>query len=63
MRVEEWPCIVDAFAWHAEGPDFADVLHLLASTDCEQFLSFDDRRFARYAKRLKVTPPVTETAK
>lgn len=63
VRVEEWPRIVDALAWHAQGLDFADALHLTASSHCEQFLSFDDRRFARRAKRLKVTPPVAVPAK
>jgi predicted nucleic acid-binding protein len=48
----------DALAWHAEGLDFADALHLLASSHCTEFMSFDDRRFARRAKRLGVTPAV-----
>jgi hypothetical protein len=31
---------------------------LQASGHCEQFLSFDDRRFARRAKKLGVKPEV-----
>ena len=58
VSVEEWPRVADALAWHADGLDFADALHLLASSHCETFLSFDDRRFARRAKRLGVTPMV-----
>jgi len=51
VRVEEWARIVDAL-------DFADALHLLASHHCTEFFSFDDRRFARRAKKLKLTPMV-----
>lgn len=58
VNVEEWPRVADALAWHAEGMDFADALHLQASGHCEQFLSFDDRRFARRAKKLGIKPEV-----
>lgn len=58
VRVEEWSRIADALAWHSEGLDFADALHLAASAHCQTFLTFDDRRFARRAKRLAVTPEV-----
>lgn len=63
VSVEEWPRIADALAWHTEGMDFADALHLLASSHCAEFISFDDRRFARRAKRLGVTPTVVVPAK
>jgi predicted nucleic-acid-binding protein len=63
VSVEEWSRVADALAWHAEGLDFADALHLLASSHCTQFASFDDRRFARRAKRLGVTPSVVVPAK
>ncbi len=62
VRVEEWSRISDALAWHAEGLDFADALHLLASSHCTEFMSFDDRRFARRAKRLGLTPTVVVPA-
>lgn len=58
VSVEEWSRIADALVWHTQGLDFADALHLLASSHCAQLLSFDDRRFARRAKRLGVTPNV-----
>jgi len=58
VSVEEWSRISDALAWHAQGLDFADALHLLASRHCTEFISFDDRRFARRAKRLGLTPTV-----
>jgi hypothetical protein len=35
----------------------------LASSHCTEFISFDDRRFARLAKRLGVTPEVVVPAK
>jgi len=58
VSVEEWSRISDALAWHAQGLDFADALHLLASSHCTEFISFDDRRFARRVKRLGLTPTV-----
>jgi predicted nucleic-acid-binding protein len=63
VSVEEWSRITDALAWYTEGLDFADALHLLASSHCAEFMSFDDRRFARRAKRLGVTPAVVVPAK
>jgi predicted nucleic-acid-binding protein len=57
--VEEWSRISDALDLHAQGLDFADALHLLASAHCSEFATFDDRRFARRANRLGVRPAVT----
>ncbi len=58
VTVEEWTRVNDALALHKDGLDFADALHLLASSGCTEFMSFDDRRFARRAKRLGLTPEV-----
>ncbi|ASF45469.1 type II toxin-antitoxin system VapC family toxin [Methylovulum psychrotolerans] len=58
VTVEEWPRVSQALALQAEGLDFADALHLTACRHCESFYSFDDRRFARRAARLAVTPSV-----
>ena len=58
VSVEEWSRINDALAWHSEGLDFADALHLSASSHCTEFITFDDRRFARRAKHLGLMPPV-----
>lgn len=63
VSVEEWSRVSDALAWHTDGLDFADALHLLASSHCTEFMSFDDRRFARRAKRLGVTPVVVVPAR
>ncbi|MBI2311041.1 MAG: type II toxin-antitoxin system VapC family toxin [Betaproteobacteria bacterium] len=40
------------------GLDFADALHLAASRDCRELLTFDDRSFVRRAARLGLKPPV-----
>lgn len=58
VHVEEWSRISDALISHSDGLDFADALHLLASSHCSEFMSFDDRRFARRAHRLGLTPRV-----
>jgi len=58
VRVEQWPSVQDALSAHAQGLDFADALHLCASAQCTQLVSFDDRKFARRAKRLGLVPPV-----
>ncbi|MEI7842457.1 MAG: type II toxin-antitoxin system VapC family toxin [Gallionellaceae bacterium] len=63
VSVEEWARIADALVLHADGLDFADALHLLASSHCTALMSFDDRRFARRAKRLGVAPEVVVPVK
>jgi hypothetical protein len=37
---------------------FADALHWTSSAACCQFMSFDDHRFVRRARRLKLAPEV-----
>lgn len=59
VRVEDLQRVDDALAWHGDGLDFADALHLLTSRHCTEFMSFDDRRFARRAQRLGLKPTVT----
>lgn len=58
ISVENWPVVADALALHAEGLDFADALHLLSSSHCDIFYSFDDRRFARRALKMGLKPVV-----
>lgn len=58
VRIENWERVMDALEWHAHGLDFADALHLIASSHCTSFMSFDDRRFARRATRLGLAPAV-----
>jgi predicted nucleic-acid-binding protein len=59
VNVEEWLRVAQALALQAEGLDFADALHLSACNQCHTFYSFDDRKFARRAARLPVSPSVT----
>ena len=40
------------------GIDFADALHLAASKSCSDLLTFDDRSFARRARKPHLKPPV-----
>ena len=62
----QWPHVVveaheqveRALAHYAEGLDLADSLHLAGYEKCKRMASFDDRRFARRAKRLHLSPPV-----
>lgn len=58
VTVESLPSVLSAIKTHIDGLDFADALHLRASASCEALVSFDDRKFARTAARLKLQPPV-----
>jgi predicted nucleic acid-binding protein len=49
---------MDALEWHEEGLDFADALHLSSSSHCSEFLTFDDKRFARRARKRGMRPAV-----
>lgn len=41
------------------GLDFADALHHASYAGCTSVMTFDDRKFARRAQRLDLSPPVT----
>lgn len=58
VSVEDWPVVLEAARLYRQGLDFADALHLSRSGQCERLVTFDDRKFARKATRLGVTPPV-----
>jgi predicted nucleic-acid-binding protein len=58
VNTEESERIAAALPLTAEGMDFADALHLTGSQHCEALYTFDDRRFARRARRLGCAPPV-----
>jgi predicted nucleic-acid-binding protein len=58
ISVEEWSRVVDSLEWHSKGLHFADALHLSASARCSEFATFDDRRFARRAQKLGLSPEV-----
>jgi len=58
VNTEESERIAAAVQLTTEGMDFADALHLAGSHHCEALYTFDDRRFARRARRLGCTPPL-----
>jgi len=59
VTVERWEAVKDAIDLHRRGLDFAEALHWCCSAACRSFVSFDDRRFVRHARRLGRLPAVT----
>ncbi len=49
--------MADALAWHKQGLDFADALHLANSSTQEAFVTFD-RALITKAQRLNLSPKV-----
>jgi predicted nucleic-acid-binding protein len=41
MEVEDLPAVIAALAWHAEGMDLADALHLSSSRRADRLATFD----------------------
>jgi predicted nucleic-acid-binding protein len=58
ITVEDRDEIEAALGYCRNGIDFADALHLAASNACSELLTFDDRGYARLARRLRLKPPV-----
>jgi predicted nucleic-acid-binding protein len=58
ITVEDRDEIEAALGYCRDGIDFADALHLAASKACTELLTFDDRGYARLARRLRLKPPV-----
>lgn len=58
VTVEDRETVVQALSHCAAGLDFADALHHASYRGCASMASFDDRKFARRAKRLGLMPPV-----
>lgn len=62
VNTEEADRIAAALPLTENGMDFADALHLAGSRHCQALYTFDDRGFARRARRLgDVTPVVVPT--
>lgn len=55
--------VQDAVELHRQGCDFADALHRACSKSCEKFLTFDDKKFARRAANLALSPKVQRPGK
>ena len=58
VTIEDRDEIETALGHCRHGIDFADALHLAASKACTELLTFDDRGYARRAKRLRLKPQV-----
>jgi predicted nucleic-acid-binding protein len=56
--VEDRDEIEAALGHCRNGIDFADALHLAASKACTELLTFDERGYARRARKLRLKPPV-----
>ncbi len=59
VTIEQSDAVETALRYYQKGVDFADALHLASSPHCSALLTFDDRKFARRARRLGLKPPVT----
>ena len=59
ITVEGRDEIETALSHCRNGIDFADALHLVASSACSELLTFDDRGYARRAKKLRLKPAVS----
>ena len=62
VTVEGREAVEQALATSEAGLDFADALHHASYRACISVATFDDRRFARRAKRLGLAPAVTVLA-
>ena len=54
VTIEDDASLQMAIAGCRAGLEFADALHLVASKQCNAFVTFDDRKFARRAQRLNL---------
>jgi len=55
VLIEDAVLVARAMDWAEAGMDFADAMHLTASTGCESFLTFD-KRLARSGMRINGIP-------
>ena len=57
VTLEDRPAVLSALDAYDNGLDFADAIHVLRGSRAAAFATFD-RRLARRAKALALTPPV-----
>lgn len=62
IQVEDKIAVQSALAAVAQGFDFADALHHASYSACSAVATFDDKGFARRAKKAHWKPPVTVLA-
>jgi predicted nucleic-acid-binding protein len=58
ITVEDRHTVEQALANVEAGIDFADALHHASYKSCDSVATFDDRKFARRAKKLGLAPAV-----
>jgi predicted nucleic-acid-binding protein len=58
VTVEDRESVVQALSHCEAGLEFADALHHASYRACESIASFDDKQFARRARRLGLAPRV-----
>ena len=58
ITVEDRASVEQAWSNFGAGIDFADALHHTSYRSCASVASFDDRKFARRAKKLGLAPAV-----
>ena len=58
LTLEDREVVLRALASYEVGFDLADALHHASYQDCETMASFDDRKFARRARRMGLLPTV-----
>ena len=59
ITLEDSASIKQAISNYESGFDFADALHHASYKDCISIASFDDKKFARKAKRMGLAPIVS----
>jgi predicted nucleic-acid-binding protein len=59
VAVEDRVAVEAAVIAHRNGPDFADALHHATYRTRDAMASFDDRKFARRANKLRPMPAVS----
>ncbi len=58
VMIEDRAAVEQALSSCEVGVDFADALHHASYKSCATVSTFDDRKFARRAKKLGLQPPV-----
>ena len=58
ISIEDESAVKQAVVSFDKGLDFADALHLASCKHCTEFSSFDDKKFAKRAKRNGLLPVV-----
>ena len=60
VELEDRAAVEAALSHYEAGLDFADAMHHAAYRQCRAMAKFDDRKFARRAKRMGLTPPIVQ---